>query len=118
MQVSLVSTGKKGNRKDLKWGTSADPFNSASLSDLSGKPYSNPRWVSPLFSRHRMADTAYLTVTPQGALMGVCGGWPKYGYSLSKGYSLSRGTAYAGVQPGLPLGTALVWQVTGHAPSP
>lgn len=22
----MVSTGKKGNRKDLKWGTSADPF--------------------------------------------------------------------------------------------
>lgn len=44
-----------------------------------------------------MANTAYLTVTPQGALMGVCGGWgcPKHRYRLS-------------------MDTALVRQVPGH----
>lgn len=62
--------------------------------------------MSPLFSRHRMADTAYLTLAPQEALMGVFGGWPKWGYRLS-----------IDIQPGLPLGTALVRQVPGH-PSP
>lgn len=42
-----------------------------------------------------MANTAYLTVTPQGALMGVCEGWR----CLKHGYRLSMDTAF-GDSPG------------------
>lgn len=69
----MVSTGKKGNRKDLKWGTSADPF-IALLEWLVKKALLRLFLGEPSVLHAQKGSSG----GPHGYLVG---GWPRHGHN-------------------------------------